>query len=98
MRPVPLDLTTAFLFSVIQGGIAASQTTNATKTYMEKQYEHIVSDYSAMSREWNTLTLEEQMEYTGGRFLCAKKNTKEPSLRFPSVFKPTIHFCDTGAQ
>mgnify|MGYP001047782197 CR=1 FL=1 len=74
--------------------------------YMEKQYEHIVSNYSAMSREWNTLTLEEQMEYTGGRFLwntggrflCAKKNTKEPSLRFPSVFKPTIHFCDTGAQ
>ena len=49
--------------------------------YMEKQYEHIVSNYSAMSREWNTLTLEEQMEYTGGRFLCAKKNTKEPSLR-----------------
>ena len=60
---IAMDLTTAFLFSVIQGGIAASQTTNATKTYMEKQYEHIVSDYSAMSREWNTLPPEEQMEY-----------------------------------
>ena len=58
-----MDLTTAFLFSVIQRGIAASQTTNATKTYMEKQYEHIVSDYSAVSREWNTLPPEEQMEY-----------------------------------
>ncbi len=60
---IAMDLTTAFLFSVIQGGISAYQTTNATKTYMEKQYEHILSDYSKMSREWNTLTPEEQAEY-----------------------------------
>ena len=55
---IATDLTTAFLFSVIQGGISTYKTTQTNKSKMSAAYEQIVSEYSRLSQGWEQMTPE----------------------------------------
>ena len=55
---IATDLTTAFLFSVIQGGISTYKTTQTNKAKMSAAYEQIVSEYSRLSKGWEQMTPE----------------------------------------
>lgn len=55
---IATDLTTAFLFSVIQGGISTYKTTQTNKAKMSAAYEQIVSEYSRLSQGWEQMTPE----------------------------------------
>lgn len=59
---IATDLATAFLFSVIQGGISTYKTTQATKARMNDALNEITQRYGQMSREWETMTPEARAE------------------------------------
>lgn len=55
---IATDLTTAFLFSVLQGSISTYNTTQANKAKMSAAYDQIVAEYSKMSQGWEQMTPE----------------------------------------
>ena len=59
---IATDFATAFLFSVIQGGISTYKTTQATKTQMNAALNEITQRYAQMSQEWQTMTPEGRAE------------------------------------
>ncbi len=59
---IATDLATAFLFSVIQGGISTYKTTQATKAQMNAALDEITRRYGQMSQSWETMTPEARAE------------------------------------
>lgn len=62
---IATDLATAFLFSVIQGGISTYKATQATKAQMEAALYQIMERYGQMGQEWQSMTPEAQAEAAG---------------------------------
>ena len=59
---IATDLATAFLFSVLQGGISAYNTTQANKAQMEQAVDQIAKRYSQMSKGWEAMAPEARAE------------------------------------
>lgn len=59
---IATDLATAFLFSVIQGGISTYKTTQATKAQMNAALDEITQRYGQMSQSWESMTPEARAE------------------------------------
>lgn len=62
---IATDLATAFLFSVIQGGISTYKATQATKVQMETALNQIMERYGQMGQEWQSMTPEARAEAAG---------------------------------
>lgn len=59
---IATDFATAFLFSVIQGGISTYRTTQQNKAKMDAAYKRIAEQYSNMSQNWESMTPEARAE------------------------------------
>lgn len=59
---IATDLATAFLFSVIQGGISTYKVTQATKAQMNAALDEIIQRYGQMAQSWKSMTPEARAE------------------------------------